>query len=203
MKLSRSCSATLTFLACTMSYTVCANAASADLLDGFKFKPGEWIVEHKSLANGKVQNEGKSSMCYHAAAPIQPEALGIEHGNGCHASILSKQSDSLDYQTECPGAFTQWHLRKSADGNLHVTGHTKVTGSPLPDTDTIVDVTYAGPVCGTSGVASAGAQMQQIQCQLVAKNYDKIKSSCLARNGAANCAQQIAQMDAVKAACGQ
>jgi hypothetical protein len=193
---------TLTFLAFSLAYTICAEAASADLMSGFKFRPGEWVAEHRYLAHGKVQGQGKVSMCFHTAAPITPDALNIGYGGGCHGTILSNQSTSLDYQTECPGAVTKWHVQAGTDGNLHATGHTKVTQGPLPDTDIVENITYVGPACGSSGVQSGAEQMQQMQCQIVAKNYDKIKSSCLARNGAANCAKQIAQMDAVRASCG-
>lgn len=193
----------LSILAFSLAYAICAEAASVDLMSGFKFRPGEWVAEHQYSANGKLQNQGKVSMCVQTAAPITPEALGIENGTACRGTILSNQSNSLDYQTECPGAVTKWHVQEGADGNLHATGHTKVTQGPLPDTDIVETITYVGPACGSSGVKSGAAQMQQMQCQIVAKNYDRIKSSCLARNGAANCAKQIAEMDAVRESCGQ
>lgn len=194
---------TLTFVTFSLAHAICAEAASADLMSGFKFRPGEWVAEHRYLANGKIQSQGNVSMCVQTAAPVRPEALGIESGDGCHATILSNQPHSLDYQTDCPGAVTKWHVQEGTDGNLHATGHTKVTQGPLPDTDIVENITYVGPACGSSGVKSGAEQMQQMQCQIVAKNYDKIKSSCLERNGAANCAKQIAEMDAVRASCGQ
>ena len=193
----------LSCIAFSLLYAICAEAASTDLMSGFKFRPGEWVADHKYVANGKIQSRGKVSMCFQTASPIRPEALGIENREGCHVTILSNQSHSLEYQTACPGAVTQWHVQEGTDGNLHASGHTKVTQGPLPDTDIVENITYAGPVCGSSGVESGAEQMQQVQCQLVAKNYDRIKSSCLARNGADNCAKQIAEMDAVRASCGQ
>jgi hypothetical protein len=202
MKNARFCAVTLALLACSITGAFRADAASPDLLSGFKFKPGEWLIDYKRSVDDKV-SQGKSSMCVSTAAPIKPEALGIDAGDGCQSTILSKQSDGLDYRIECPGASTLWHLRQSADGNVHLTGHTTATQGPFHGGDSTVNVTYVGPVCGSSGVASTDDQMQQIQCKIVAKNYDRIKSQCIANNGAANCASQIAQMDAVRASCGQ